>query len=44
MDRILPGYPAPSSGRTSPRRLPADRPNLEARWDLGGTSGLHPGF
>ena len=44
MGGILPGYPAPSSERTSPRRLLADKPNLEARWVLAAQAGYTLAF
>ena len=44
MDGILPGYPAPSSGGASPRRLMADKPNLEARWVLAAQAGYTLAF
>jgi RNA polymerase sigma-70 factor (ECF subfamily) len=44
MGGILPGYPAPSSERTSPRRLSADRPNLEAQWVLAAQAGYTLAF
>ena len=44
MGGILPRYPAPSSERTSPRRLLADRPNLEARWVLAAQAGYTLAF
>ena len=44
MGGILPGYPAPSSERTSPRRSSADSPNLEARWVLAAQAGYTLAF
>jgi RNA polymerase sigma factor (sigma-70 family) len=44
MDRILPGYSAPSLERISPRRLSADSPNLEARWVLAAQAGYTLAF
>jgi RNA polymerase sigma factor (sigma-70 family) len=44
MGGILPGYPTPSSERTSPRRLSADSPNLEARWVLAAQAGYTLAF
>lgn len=44
MDGILPGYRAPSSGETSPRRLSAERSNLEARWVLAAQAGYTLAF
>ena len=44
MDGILPRYPAPSSGGISPRRLMADKPNLEARWLLAAQAGYTLAF
>ena len=44
MDGILPGYPEPSSERTSPRRSSADSPNLEARWVLAAQAGYSLAF
>jgi RNA polymerase sigma-70 factor, ECF subfamily len=44
MDGILPGYPAPSSEGTRPRRRLADGPNLEARWVLAAQAGYTLAF
>ncbi|MGB4786525.1 MAG: sigma-70 family RNA polymerase sigma factor [Candidatus Acidiferrum sp.] len=44
MGGILPGYPAPSSERTSLRRLPADGLNLEAQWVLAAQAGYTLAF
>src|ERR1044072_6088023 len=44
MDGILPEYPGPSSEATGPRRLPADRPNLETRWVLAAQAGYTLAF
>jgi len=44
MDGILPGYPAPSSEGTTPRRLLVDRSNLEARWVLAAQAGYALAF
>jgi RNA polymerase sigma-70 factor (ECF subfamily) len=44
MDGILPRYPGPSSEATSPRRLPADSPNLETRWVLAAQAGYTLAF
>jgi len=44
MGGILPEYPAPSSERTSLRRLPADGLNLEAQWVLAAQAGYTLAF
>ena len=44
MDGISPEYPGPSSEATSPRRLPADSPNLETRWVLAAQAGYTLAF
>ena len=44
MDGNLPGHDAPSSGGTSPRRLTAERSNLEARWVLAAQAGYTLAF
>lgn len=44
MGGILPEYPAPSSERTSPRRLSTGSPNLEARWVLAAQAGYSLAF
>ena len=44
MGGILPGYPAPSSERRSPRGSSADSPNLEARWVLAAQAGYTLAF
>jgi RNA polymerase sigma-70 factor (ECF subfamily) len=44
MGGILPGHPAPSSERTSPRLLSAGSPNLEARWVLAAQAGYTLAF
>ena len=44
MDRILPGYSAPSLERISPRRLSADSPNLEAQWIMAAQAGYTLAF
>jgi RNA polymerase sigma-70 factor (ECF subfamily) len=44
MGGILPGYPAPSSERTSLRRLPAHGLNLEAQWVLAAQAGYTLAF
>jgi RNA polymerase sigma factor (sigma-70 family) len=44
MGGILPGNPTLSSERTTPPRLLADRPNLEARWVLAAQAGYTLAF
>jgi RNA polymerase sigma factor (sigma-70 family) len=44
MGGILPGYPAPSSELTSPRRLSAGSPNFEVCWVLAAKAGYTLAF
>ena len=44
MGGTLPGYPAQSSEGTSPRRLSADSPNLEAQWIMAAQAGYTLAF